>query len=225
MSEALSLFDVGQPSAAPDKPRCRMCVRPARWLANQQRHAMYCSGGSCTNRDRLCQNCGSTFHMNANGAGTRYCSTDCKTDGYRPHVVNTIVKTCAWCAEEAEASRRQTYPHWPFICQSCLAPLAHVLQRLRAHHVPHERVRRLVDDPGCEVCGTDILTPTHDSRTARDSAQLVVDHDHRCCPRGHYSCGNCVRGLLCSRCNSAAGMLRDDVELARSLADYLTKHQ
>lgn len=47
-----------------------------------------------------------------------------------------------------------------------------------------------------------------------------VDHDHSCCP-GKRSCGKCIRGLLCSRCNLVLGPLNDDPVLLRSLADYI----
>lgn len=47
-----------------------------------------------------------------------------------------------------------------------------------------------------------------------------VDHDHACCP-GSKSCGNCVRGLLCMRCNTAAGLLRDDPIIIARLGRYL----
>lgn len=224
MIDQLPIFDTSAP-VAETAPRCRLCARPARWNPVLSQWGMYCYGNNCNNRERICQSCESPFVMNVDGAGTKYCSADCKADGYRPYKVGTTTVSCAWCGRATESSRKPRTNGWPFICNDCLTPIAHVLQRLRSHHVPHERVRRLLDDPGCDICGRDILTPVHDSRMARDSALLVVDHDHRCCPRGHYSCGKCVRGLLCSQCNAAAGMLRDDPALARSLADYLVRYQ
>lgn len=110
---------------------------------------------------------------------------------------------------------------WPYICNSCLTPIRHVVHRLKAHHVSHDRARRLLDDPGCEVCGADMLVKTREQSTGKIRASLVVDHDHGCCPVSQHSCGRCIRGLLCSHCNIAAGMLKDNPMHARSLGDYL----
>lgn len=48
----------------------------------------------------------------------------------------------------------------------------------------------------------------------------AIDHDHTCCP-GAQSCGRCVRGLLCARCNLAIGMLNDDPIILRAAAQYI----
>jgi hypothetical protein len=48
-----------------------------------------------------------------------------------------------------------------------------------------------------------------------------VDHDHACCPRGR-SCGRCIRGLLCTRCNVGLGQFRDDPNLLANAIKYLT---
>ena len=37
----------------------------------------------------------------------------------------------------------------------------------------------------------------------------VVDHDHSCCK--NRSCGYCVRGVLCTSCNTAIGMLKENI--------------
>jgi hypothetical protein len=49
---------------------------------------------------------------------------------------------------------------------------------------------------------------------------LTVDHDHSCCP-GVKTCGNCVRGLLCSKCNMSLGYAADNPEILLNLARYL----
>ena len=51
-------------------------------------------------------------------------------------------------------------------------------------------------------------------------AELSVDHDRKCCP-GKKSCGQCVRRLLCGRCNLTLGAVQDSPALLRAMADYL----
>lgn len=49
-----------------------------------------------------------------------------------------------------------------------------------------------------------------------------VDHDHACCP-GPRSCGACIRGLLCSRCNLGLGCFRDDPDRLLRAASYVVR--
>lgn len=53
-------------------------------------------------------------------------------------------------------------------------------------------------DGQCALCEA----TTSERRRKGTSVRLVVDHDHKCCPGGMRTCGRCVRGLLCDRCNS-----------------------
>jgi hypothetical protein len=47
-----------------------------------------------------------------------------------------------------------------------------------------------------------------------------VDHDHSCCA-GRKSCGRCVRGLLCTKCNTALGLFKDSTSVLREAINYL----
>ncbi|WP_369124169.1 endonuclease VII domain-containing protein [Streptomyces sp. ActVer] len=66
---------------------------------------------------------------------------------------------------------------------------------------------------GCSIC----------SAPPNTAYSLHVDHDHSCCSAGKSSCGKCVRGLLCSPCNTALGLLTDDPIRFRAAADYLER--
>jgi hypothetical protein len=59
----------------------------------------------------------------------------------------------------------------------------------------------------CEICGK------HEEDHSR--GKLFVDHDH---DTGKY------RGLLCTQCNSALGMVYDNVEILQKMIEYLQKH-
>jgi hypothetical protein len=63
----------------------------------------------------------------------------------------------------------------------------------------------------------------HDGKchSCKDRDAINIDHDHLCCP-GSYSCGKCVRGLLCSQCNTALGLLKDDAVKINNLLDYIS---
>ncbi|EDY43970.1 recombination endonuclease VII subfamily [Streptomyces sp. SPB074] len=64
---------------------------------------------------------------------------------------------------------------------------------------------------GCAICG---------SRS--NGRRLHIDHDHtHCGPR--RGCAGCVRGLLCSSCNTGVGNFRDNVDLLKAAISYLER--
>lgn len=68
------------------------------------------------------------------------------------------------------------------------------------------------------ICGRQFST------TGGKSAAPHVDHSHKCCS-GDGSCGKCVRGLLCFRCNTVLGMLEPEPRLLPTyLRRYLAKY-
>ncbi len=57
-------------------------------------------------------------------------------------------------------------------------------------------------DYGCGIC----KRPVPSAATELSVRSFAVDHDHACCP-GKYSCGKCVRGVLCFSCNTKLGFV------------------
>lgn len=49
-----------------------------------------------------------------------------------------------------------------------------------------------------------------------------IDHDHSCCS-DKKSCGSCIRGLLCNRCNILLGVASDDIMILENAIKYLRR--
>ncbi|WP_164992282.1 endonuclease domain-containing protein [Streptomyces sp. L2] len=98
-------------------------------------------------------------------------------------------------------------------CKPCNAELV----RLEQYNVTKEFLRLLLlrQDGRCAVC----------REVDRSGRAMDIDHDHACCA-GRRSCGECVRGLVCNRCNVHAlawyEALRSELRTFDLLNAYLT---
>lgn len=117
-------------------------------------------------------------------------------------------KECACCLTWRPVSEYGASPVQDDGLQTACKPCV----RLGTYNVIPERYASMFDAQGgvCAVC-------ERPDATGRD---LSVDHDHACC-RGSRSCGQCVRGLLCTRCNLGLGRLQDSPELVSRASAYL----
>lgn len=79
-----------------------------------------------------------------------------------------------------------------------------------------DRMEQVVRDLGseCAICKRELTLATAN-----------FDHDHGCCPGATMStfptCGRCLRGILCSGCNSALGAFQDDPRILMRAIRYL----
>ncbi len=71
----------------------------------------------------------------------------------------------------------------------------------------------------CAVCGVAMLP------RGKHPESVNIDHDHSCCPTLAKSCGKCVRGLVCHRCNLLLGQARDDRRVLEGALKYLDRWQ
>lgn len=169
---------------------------------------------------RVCVACGSEFKWQRRGPHF-YCA-DC------PHPTPTQ-RMAAWRARpenherslEVQRERRRNFPatdeeltHRAATRRASYQRLK-VAGRLLSNLISDEKYAAMLAAQGglCALCGLPERTKANNG--SGDVRRLAVDHDHR---------SGRVRALLCARCNSAIGHLREDPNLARAVADYLERH-
>lgn len=124
-------------------------------------------------------------------------------------------KVQSWCKECMRAANRAKYQRDKVRINRRTADN----YRARRLGLTYEEYMALPVDPGeqCSVCG---CLPDDRRNGAwsndgvdRRTKNLSIDHDHKT---------GKIRGFLCSHCNRALGLLDDNPEWCRALADYVS---
>jgi len=97
-----------------------------------------------------------------------------------------------------------------FMCKECRSVADRNRLLLKRYGITLKQYEILLTAQGgvCAVCGN-----------PPDDRLLNVDHDHSCCPES--ACGKCIRGLLCSKCNTGIAKFDDDAETLARAAEYV----
>lgn len=150
---------------------------------------------------RVCTGCGETkplddFPNSANGGAH---------DGKMPK--------CKPCQSAIQSAYRKQYQ----IDHPDIYAARKLKQRVRNMGLTVEQFHEMEESQHglCAICGKPNLIADH--------KRLTIDHDHDCCP-GKYSCGKCVRGLLCGSCNHGLGAFKDDVAIMQKAVEYLLSY-
>jgi hypothetical protein len=144
------------------------------------------------------------------------------------------MKTCAKCSLSKEftdfSPNKRTKDGYHTVCKPCAAKASREWQQankeqqrnsqrrrnLKKHGITIEQYEELFNQQNgvCAICAGPPTGPGAIHGT------LNIDHDHSCCS-GAFSCGKCIRGLLCGNCNTAIGLLKDNIEVVYIVANYL----
>lgn len=128
-------------------------------------------------------------------------------------------KRCAGCdafKPESDFTRNRRRPDgFMDKCKSCEPPNGGGNREYRirvTYNISLAEFEEILRSQGgrCATCGTD----------SPGGNGWCIDHDHSCCG-GPRSCGECVRGILCTHCNSALGYVRDNTQTLMNMVAYL----
>jgi hypothetical protein len=124
---------------------------------------------------------------------------------------------CKSCVNDASREYRESFPERRLATartyrESNVIKLAGARRRY-TFGLSIEEVDSLIEAQGnaCKLCRGDL------------GESWQVDHDHACCPSKIKTCGKCVRGVLCRRCNIGLGHFRDNPELLIAASLYVSE--
>jgi hypothetical protein len=131
--------------------------------------------------------------------------------------MSSIRKTCFKCGKEKPLSafmREKKGRHGlRGSCKDCERPMFHESRLKQVFGITLAEYNRMYESQGgvCAICGL----PERRTEGPGVTAKLCVDHDHKT---------GKVRGLLCRTCNSALGLVNDDISVLLRCMEYLVKN-
>ena len=115
-------------------------------------------------------------------------------------------RSCSGWFKPQERNKNRTY------CYECRSKMGLLNNLSKYKMTPEQYIGMYEAQNGlCAIC----------QRPETKRKRLAVDHDHSCCP-GVNTCGKCVRGLICQRCNMGMGAMDDNPEILLAAYRYLT---
>lgn len=158
---------------------------------------------------------------------SRYCSLECRNAAAYARRLERHGVSCTTCGEMTlPGPGSLDYPICREcrnqVCSSCGTQLespragaCNDCKRAQRHGLAPGSLNLLLQTQlgRCGICQTE----------DPGSRGWVIDHDHSCCSSDR-SCGQCVRGILCNMCNTALGMMGDDVRGVKRALDYLSRY-
>lgn len=174
--------------------------------------------------DYYCKHCRTGSSLKSHRGGKR--KPSCTVDGCDVHNYAT-----GMCKMHYERFRRNGTPALKNVRMKSYngQPYERIreLHLKRTFHVTPEQYAEMAKN-GCEICGKKELP----------HKQLHIDHDHKCCPvpkdtKGNSmyfkTCGQCIRGILCDKCNGNVGLyekgkMRNDYPDRDKIIIYVSKY-
>lgn len=156
-----------------------------------------------------CGGCGKEIHRKSNYVSVNdppLCRNCANKKKIKPPIKEEEHKECYTCGEILPIAyffKSQVNRDYNRSCNKCNA--------LRKYGINLADYKEILDkqEGNCAICGN----PETDIRNG-EVCNLAVDHNHE---TGE------VRGLLCRSCNTALGLLKDDVTILKAAIDYLNK--
>jgi hypothetical protein len=156
-----------------------------------------------------CAECGSAFvyaRVGRGGAPPSWC-TPCQKKRLHQQVKN-------WRSQPANREKINARQREYLASNPERETLRYETANAKKYGLSLERYREIAYGE-CAICGEKCAT--------RD--RLAIDHDHECCPDPGRSCGRCVRGGLCMRCNLLIGHMESAGPLVVvQAAQYIAHH-